>query len=90
MNRKELVSAVAEHAGSSNSDADRFVDALEKTLVDALGRGDKVQLTGLLTVERVERSARSGRNPQTGESIEIPARAGVKVTPGSRLKSAVG
>ena len=56
-------------------------------LVEAVGRGEKVQLPGLLSVERVERAARTGRDPQTGATLEIPAGYGVKVTAGSRLKA---
>jgi len=88
MNRTELVSALAEGSGSTKSDADALLSALGDVLIDAVGKGEKVQIPGLLTVERVERAARSGRNPSTGEPIEIPAGFGVKLTAGSKLKSA--
>jgi DNA-binding protein HU-beta len=64
------------------------IDGLREELVEAITRGDKVALPGLLTVERTQRSARTGRNPQTGESIEIAAANTVKVTAGSNLKKA--
>jgi len=51
--------------------------------------GDEVAMTGFLSLERVERAARTGRNPRTGESIDIPAGFGVKASPGSGLKQAV-
>ncbi len=89
MNRKEVVSSIAQRTGMSPSEAARAVGALEEILLDAVGRGERVQLPGVLTVERVERAARQGRNPQTGQTIEIPAGFGVKATAGSRLKAAV-
>jgi len=88
MNRSELVNALSERTGRTKADADAFVTALGDELIDAVGKGDKVQIPGLLTVERVERAARSGRNPATGEPLEIPAGFGVKVSAGSKLKSA--
>ncbi|MGH1564472.1 HU family DNA-binding protein [Mumia sp. DW29H23] len=89
MNRTELVAAVAETAGTTKADADAVLSAFGDTLIDAVGKGEKVQIPGLLTVERVERAARTGRNPATGETLEIPAGFGVKVTAGSKLKGAV-
>ncbi len=89
MNRKEVVSSIAQRAGLSAAQVDRVLTELDQVLVEAVGRGEKVQLPGLLSVERVERAARTGRNPQTGATLEIPAGYGVKVTAGSRLKDAV-
>ncbi len=89
MNRKEVVSSIAQRAGLPAAQVDRVIAELDQVLVEAVGRGEKVQIPGLLTVERVERAARTGRNPQTGASIDIPAGHGVKVTAGSRLKDAV-
>lgn len=88
MNRKEIASSMAQRTGTSPADAERHLAAFEEVILDAIGRGEKVQLPGLLTVERVERAARSGRNPQTGDPMQIPAGFGVKATPGSRLKAA--
>jgi len=89
VNRSELVAAVADSAGTSKTDADAVLNALGDTLVDAVKKGEKVQIPGLLTVERVERAARTGRNPATGETLNIPAGYGVKVSAGSKLKNAV-
>lgn len=89
MNRKEVVSSIAQRAGLPTAQVDRVIAELDQVLLEAVGRGEKVQLPGLLTVERVQRAARTGRNPQTGATIEIPAGHGVKVTAGSRLKDAV-
>jgi DNA-binding protein HU-beta len=88
MNKAEFVSAVAKRADVPASTVDSVIDGLREELVEAITRGDKVALPGLLTVERSQRSARTGRNPQTGESIEIAAANTVKVTAGSVLKKA--
>jgi DNA-binding protein HU-beta len=88
MNKAELVSAIAKRAEVPASTVDSVIDGLREELVEAITRGDKVALPGLLTVERSQRSARTGRNPQTGESIEIAAANTVKVTAGSVLKKA--
>lgn len=89
MNRSQLVSAVAEKAGVANNQADAVLSAFQDVVTDAVAAGDKVALTGFLSLERVERAARTGRNPRTGESIDIPAGFGVKASPGSGLKQAV-
>ena len=88
MNKAELVSAIAKRADVPASTVDSVIDGLREELVEAITRGDKVAVPGLLTVERTQRSARTGRNPQTGESIEIAAANTVKVTAGSNLKKA--
>lgn len=89
MNRTELVSALATRAGVSNAEAEKVLGALQDVLVDQVASGEKVQITGLLSVERVSRAARTGRNPATGAELQIPAGYGVKVTAGSALKKAV-
>lgn len=89
LNRSDVVAAIAEKAGLTNTQADAALSALQDTLVSSLAKGEAVKLTGLLSVERVERAARTGRNPRTGESIEIPAGFGVKISAGSVLKNAV-
>ena len=88
MNKAELVSAIAKRAEVPASTVDSVLNGLQEELVDAITRGDKVALPGLLTVERTQRSARTGRNPQTGESIDIAAANTVKVTAGSVQKKA--
>lgn len=89
LNRSDLVSAIAAKADLTKADADRAVAALQEVLIESLGKGEAVKLTGLLSVERVERAARTGRNPRTGEEISIPAGYGVKLSAGSLLKKAV-
>jgi len=90
VNRTDLVAAIADKAGLTKTDADKALGALQEVLVESLGKGEAVKVTGLLSVERVERKARTGRNPRTGEEIKIPAGFGVKVSAGSVLKKAVG
>ncbi len=89
VNRTELVAAIAERASLTKTDADAALSALQEVLVDSLSKGEAVKVTGLLSVERVERAARTGRNPRTGEEIQIPAGYGVKISAGSNLKKAV-
>ena len=89
MNRTDLASTIAQRTGVSVKDATAVIAGLNDVILEAIGRGEKIQLPGLLTIERVERSARTGRNPQTGAEIKIPAGKRVKVTAGSKLKAAV-
>lgn len=88
MNRTELVTAVAETAGIPREHADAALHALAEVVGQALAARDKVSIPGFLTVEAVHRAARTGRNPSTGEPLEIPAAWTAKVTAGSALKSA--
>ena len=91
MNRSELVSAVAERSGVSAKQADTVLKAFAEVVGDVVGKGqEKVTLPGFLTFERVERAARTARNPRTGEPIDIPAGHAVKVSAGSTLKAAAG
>lgn len=89
LNRTELIAKIAERANLTKTDADAALSALQEVLVDSLAKGEAVKITGLMSVERSERAARKGRNPRTGEEIEIPAGYGVKLTAGSTLKKAV-
>lgn len=87
---RELVASVAESTGQSNATVAGILDALEETVRAAVARGSKVSIPGWISFERVETAARTGRNPQTGAEIKIPAGKRVKVTPGSKLRAAVG
>ncbi|WP_309080913.1 HU family DNA-binding protein [Zhihengliuella sp.] len=89
MNRKELVEAVAEKTGNSQVAVNGVLDAVFDVFVEQVGKGEKVSIPGWLAVERTDRAARTGRNPQTGAAIEIPAGHSVKLTAGSKLKAAV-
>lgn len=89
MNKAELVSMVAEKAGLTKKDAEKAVVAVFEGIQDSLTAGDKVQLVGFGTFEVRERSARTGRNPRSGETIEIPASKVPAFKPGKALKDAV-
>ncbi len=73
MNKAELISSVAEKTGLSKKDAGQAVDAFIGSITEALQGGEKVQLVGFGTFEVRPKKARPGRNPQTGEVIQIPA-----------------
>ena len=88
MNKREVVGEVALRAGVSQSDAARCVDALLELACDTVAAGGEVNLTGYMKISTVDRPARTGRNPQTGEAVEIAASTGVKIQPGTRLKAA--
>ena len=87
MNKGQLKDAIAEAAGLSGADAERALDAVLDTITKTVAAGDKVTIPGFGTFERRERSARTGRNPQTGETIQVAAANTVKVSAGSKLKA---
>lgn len=89
MNKTELINTVAEISGLSKKDATKAVDAVFESITEALKKGDKVQLIGFGNFEVRERAARKGRNPQTGEEMEIPASKVPAFKPGKALKEAV-
>ena len=89
MNKSELVDAMAATAGISKAAAAKALVSLMDNVKKALNSGDKVSLVGFGSFSVKERAARDGRNPQTGETIKIPARKVVTFKPGSELKSAV-
>ena len=88
MNRKELVTAVAEHADLEQKTVDAVLRGLQATLENAVAEGDKVSVPGFFSVSVGKRAAREGRNPATGATIQIPAANTVKFTAGSALKEA--
>lgn len=89
MNKTELVAAVAEKTGASKKDSEKLVSAVFDTITNALVAGDKVALVGFGAFEVKERPARTGRNPRTKETIEIPASRSASFKPGKALKDAV-
>ncbi len=89
MNKTELVKVVAAQAELTQKDATKAVDALFDTISTTLAQGEKIQLIGFGTFEVRERSARKGRNPQTGEEIEIAASKVPAFKAGKELKEAV-
>lgn len=88
LSRNDLVAALAAKSELTKSDADKVLSAFSDVLIESVAKGEKVAIPGILSVERVSRAARTGRNPATGETINIPAGFGVKVSVGSRLKAA--
>ena len=86
MNKKELIEAVAEKAGMPRAQAARAVDATLAAVADALAAGQKVQLLGFGTFEAKVRPARQGRNPRTGETLEIAESKNVGFKAGSALR----
>lgn len=89
MNKNELVASVAEKAGLTKKDAEKAVGAIFESIQQALVEGDKVQVIGFGTFEVKERSARTGRNPRTNETIQIPASKNPSFKAGKALKDAV-
>ncbi len=87
--KTELVNYVSEKTELSKKDAANAVNAVLDGITDSLKSGDKIQLTGFGTFEVRERSARKGRNPQTGEEIQIAASKAPAFKPGKQLKDAV-
>ena len=89
MKKAELAAIVAEKAGLTKKDADAAISAVVEAITEALVKGDKVQFVGFGTFEVRERGARTGKNPRTGEVIEIAACKAPAFKAGKALKDAV-
>lgn len=89
MNKTELVTAIAENAEISKKDAEKAMKAFVEVITEELKKGEKVQLVGFGTFEVTSRSAREGRNPQTGKTMKIAACKAPKFKVGKALKDAV-
>ena len=89
MNKAQLIDAIAAESGLTKADSKRALDAFVKATGDALKSGDRVGLVGFGSFGVSERSARTGRNPQTGKEISIPAKKVVKFKAGSELTDSV-
>lgn len=89
MNKTELVAAVAEQADISKKDAEKVLKAFVDVVTEEMKKGEKVQLVGFGTFEVSERAAREGRNPRTGETMEIAASKAPKFKAGKALKDMV-
>jgi DNA-binding protein HU-beta len=89
MNKSELITAIAEHANLTKTDAGRGLDALIKTIETALKAGDAITLVGFGTFDVKDRAERTGRNPQNGQEITIAAAKVPSFKPGKALKDAV-
>ncbi|MCY3781397.1 MAG: HU family DNA-binding protein [Chloroflexi bacterium] len=89
MNKAELIGSIADKSGLSKADAGKALDAFVSSVSDALAGGDRISLVGFGSWSVDSRSARTGRNPRTGEEIQIAAKKVVKFKPGAGLSDAV-
>lgn len=89
MNKTELVTALAEKTGVSKKETEQVLNAFFSTVQETLKQNDKVQIPGFGSFEVRERAARTGRNPHTGETIEIAAAKVPAFKPGKVLKDAI-
>jgi DNA-binding protein HU-beta len=89
MMKSELVAAIAKEANIPKAGAEKALNAFTSLVTKALKKGDKLTLTGFGTFSVAKRRARTGRNPQTGKNIKIPARKVAKFKAGNGLKAAV-
>ena len=88
MNRSELVDAIAERTGVTKTDVDASLKGLFEVVAGVVAKGgDKITIPGFISFEQGARSARTGRNPQTGETIQVAASKTAKVSVGSKLKN---
>ena len=90
MTKTELVAKVAAEAGVTKATAAKVFEAIINGIADSLKTGDRIAIVGFGTFSVSERKARTGRNPQTGKEIKIPAKTVPKFTAGAALKEAVG
>lgn len=88
MNRNDFVVAVASRTDTMPSDVDKVLSGMLDEIAGVVSGDTKLTIPGYLTFERAARSARTGRNPQTGEPVDIPATHVAKVSVGSKLKAA--
>ena len=86
MNKTQLIAAIAEKTELSKKDAEKAVKAFTDVVVEELKKGEKIQLVGFGTFEVSERAARTGRNPQTGAEMNIPASKAPKFKAGKAFK----
>ena len=89
MNKTEFIAAIAEEAGLSKTDAAKAVKAFTDVVVEEMKKGEKIQLVGFGTFEVSERAERTGRNPQTGKEMVIPASKAPKFKAGKALKDMI-
>ncbi len=89
MTLEELINAVARETGMTKANANKAVHAVLHAIQDALSRGERVAIAGFGVFEVAQRAARKGRNPRTGETIEIPPTKAVRFRPGKTLREAV-
>lgn len=89
MNKAELTNKIAEKTGVSSTDVDKVLTGLFESIVDHVRvSDDKINITGWISFQQNTRSAREGRNPQTGETMQIAEKKVIKITQGAKLKNA--
>ena len=87
MNKSELVSTIARRTEMSEKDVNAVLGEFIAVVGEVVAKGkDKLTIPGFISFEQTERKARMGRNPQTGEQIQVPATKAVKISAGSKLK----
>ncbi|HEY6533575.1 MAG TPA: HU family DNA-binding protein [Acidimicrobiales bacterium] len=88
MTKSELIAEIASRTDMAKTDVEKVLKGFEDVAHEIVAKGDqKLTLPGFLSFEQVDRSARTARNPQTGEPIQVPASKAAKVTAGSKLKA---
>ena len=85
MNKADLVNSISEQTGLTKTKTNQVVDVITSVIAETLSKGEKVTLVGFGTFTTTDRNARKGRNPKTGEVIEIPAKRVAKFKAGSEL-----
>ena len=90
MNKAELAEEVSTETGLTKAASGRVVSGITDAITDALARGERLTLVGFGTFQAVARKARRGRNPQTGGTVQIPAKKVPRFKPGKGLREAVG
>ena len=89
MNRRELINAVASHVEADAKEVDRVLSGFTDVVTSTVARGEQVAISGFAKFAKVERAARMGRNPATGEAIHIKASKKARITPLKAFKDAV-
>ena len=89
MNRRELIAALAERLDTDKRSAEHALQAVQDLITESVAKGEAVAISGFAKFARVDRKARMGRNPQTGEAIQIKASRRARITPLKAFKDAV-
>lgn len=89
LNKSDLIATVAAQTGLATKDVSTVLSGLEDVVVANVAKGEKIVLSGFLTFDRVKRTARTGRNPRTGEAVKIKASKSPKVSAGATFKKIV-
>lgn len=89
MNKTELINAVAGKSGMTKKNTETVIEAFTEAVTEELAKGGRVQLVGFGSFEVIDRAARDGRNPQTGETMRVEASKSPKFRAGKLLKDAV-